>query len=179
VVESVGRIFAAAPLPPEIKLALSDRVSKLDIPGKLVPPENWHITLRFLGSVDQVVFERLLGRVAETTLPRPFSIRLRGISGFPTPRKATVVWVDLDEDSHSLVDLSEIIEDAAQSAGVAPEERPFRPHLTLARVRPQSDISHLLEQQIDLEWIVSEIVIFRSHLGKGGARYEVLETFAL
>jgi 2'-5' RNA ligase len=172
-----GRVFAAVPLPHEIKLALVDRVNGLDIPGKVVPPENWHITLRFLGSVDQVAYERFLAALAEVEMPMPFSIRLAGLGGFPNPRKATVVWAGVTDNSGFLGELNEITENAAQSAGLGPEERPFHPHVTLARVRPEKDITQLVEQHVDLEWRADQLVIFRSILGQGGAKYEVLERF--
>jgi len=177
VVETVGRVFAAVPLPHEIKLALADRINGIDIPGKVVPPENWHITVRFLGSVDQVAYERFLAVLAEAEMPMSFSIRLTGLGAFPNPRKATVVWAGVVDSSGSLGELNEITETAAQSAGLGPEERPFHPHVTLARVRPQKDVTQLVEQHVDLGWKADQLVLFRSHFGSGEASYEVLERF--
>ena len=54
------RVFAGVPLPIETRVALAERIGHLDIPGKIAPAENWHLTLRFLGSVDQVTYERFL-----------------------------------------------------------------------------------------------------------------------
>jgi 2'-5' RNA ligase len=176
---TAGRVFAAVPLPHEIKLALVDWVNGLDLPGKVVPPENWHITLRFLGSVDQVVYERFLAALAQSTTPARFTIRLGDLGGFPSLKKATVVWVGVGEGSGVLSELNTIAENAAQSAGLVPEERPFHPHITLARVRPQRDISHLLGTHISLGWKVDELVVIRSHPDSSGARYEVLEKLFL
>ncbi|HSO50875.1 MAG TPA: 2'-5' RNA ligase family protein, partial [Acidimicrobiia bacterium] len=57
----LGRVFVAAPLPDEVRMALADRLLQVELPGKVVPPESWHITLRFLGNLDEVVYERFLG----------------------------------------------------------------------------------------------------------------------
>jgi 2'-5' RNA ligase len=63
--------------------------------------------------------------------------------------------------------------------GLEPEERPFRPHVTLARVRPQQDVAYLLDHQVDLAWKTKEIVLFKTKLIAGRSTYERLESFAL
>ena len=90
-VEGLTRIFAAVALPTEIRMALADRIERLDLPGKIAPPENWHFTLRFLGSVDPVTYERFVGSLSGMELRRPFPIRLGGMGAFPNPGKATVL----------------------------------------------------------------------------------------
>lgn len=178
-VETVGRVFAAVPLPDEVRLALADRVKGLRIPGKVAPPQNWHITLRFLGTVDEVTFDRFLAGLVPTEEEAAFAIGLTGYGAFPNARRSTVVWVGVDEGAAELARLNEIAEEAAQAAGLAPEERPYHPHITLSRVRPPENSTHLLEESLDLSWQCDRVVIFQSHLGGGPARYEPLETFQL
>ncbi|MEE8375705.1 MAG: 2'-5' RNA ligase family protein, partial [Acidimicrobiia bacterium] len=72
----------------------------------------------------------------------------------------------------------EIAEEAAQMAGLEPEERPYRPHLTISRIRPPRDIGPLTAESFDLKWSCDEIVVYQSEAGEGGVRYEPLETFA-
>ena len=162
-------------------MALADRLTHLNLPGRIAPPENWHITLRFLGSVDTVTCERFVGSLSTMDLQQPFSIRLDGFGGFPNPRKATVLWVGVEAGSARLTELAGASEEAAQIAGLGPEERPFRPHLTLGRIRPPEDIRKLLEgaEPMSLKWLCEEIVVYRSHLGGHNARYEPLETISL
>lgn len=167
------------PLAPDTRMTLASDLSGLSIPGRLVPPENWHVTLRFLGSVDMVTYDRFLHGLGSLSAVKAFPARLDHLGGFPNPRRATVVWVGVGEGAEQLVGLNQITEEAAQEAGLDAEERPYRPHLTLARVRPPKDIRALTEVELDLGWKCREVVVYRSHLGRGGARYEPLETFPL
>jgi len=181
-VEGVAtRIFVAVPLPDEVRMALADRLEPLDMPGKVVPPENWHITLRFLGWTDDVAYDRMLASLDGADLGPPFNMRLGGMCAFPRPKSATVIWLAVTEGLSRLEELAAAAEEVAQSAGFGPEDRPFRAHLTLSRVRPAEDASDLLDSfpGADLGWRCGSVVVYRSHLGGGGARYEPLETFPL
>jgi 2'-5' RNA ligase len=77
--------------------------------------------------------------------------------------------------------LAAVAEEAAVAVGLEPEERPFRPHLTLARVRPPEDVERLVSDAppFSFGWDVGELVLFRSHLGRGGSRYERLDAIKL
>ncbi len=176
---SVGRVFAAVPLPPEVRLALEDALTGLKIPGRLVPPENWHLTLRFLGSVEEVTYERFLAGLGGVEERGPFTVRLGHLGAFPRPKRATVVWIGVDRGVEDLVELNLVTEGAARAAGLPAEERPYHPHLTLARVRPPRDVSDLIGTRFDLGWVVDRVVVYRSLLGTGGARYEPLEILSL
>jgi RNA 2',3'-cyclic 3'-phosphodiesterase len=180
-VEGLGRIFAAVALPTEVRLALADRLAQFDLPGKIAPPENWHITLRFLGSVDIVTAERFTGSLSGAELGDPFRVGLGGLGGFPNSRRATVLWLGLSDGLAGLTRLAVIAEEAAQAAGLDPVERPFRPHLTLGRIRPPADIRALVEsvEPMSLAWVCNSIVVYRSHLGGHNARYEPLEKLGL
>lgn len=177
----LGRVFVAAPLPDEVRIALADRLRGIELPGKVAPPENWHMTLRFLGTLDEVTYERFLGLLDASDLGHSFRVGLGGLGAFPRPRSATVVWVDVDQGGDRLLELSAVCEEAAQGAGLAPEDRPFRPHLTLSRLRPGQDVTDLVSGWggFDIRWRCDSVVVYRSHLGRGGARYEPLETLPL
>ncbi|MET0565181.1 MAG: RNA 2',3'-cyclic phosphodiesterase [Acidimicrobiia bacterium] len=181
-VEGVAaRIFVAVPLPDELRMALADCLRPFDIPGKVVSAQNWHITLRFLGWTDDVAFDRMLASLDETDFGPGFDVRLGEMGAFPRPRRATVIWLAASRGLNRLEELAAAAEEAAQSAGFGPEDRPFRAHLTLSRVRPAEDVSDLVESfpGADLGWRCESVVVYRSHLGRGGARYEPLETFPL
>jgi RNA 2',3'-cyclic 3'-phosphodiesterase len=174
------KTFVAVGPPEEVRHALVDQISSLQIPGRLVPPANWHITLRFLGDIDEVTFERYLGALDQVDLGTTFRVALYGFGAFPNQRKATVVWAAIRDVEGRLHALAEMCDEAAAVAGLAREERPFSPHLTLSRVRPPSDVVSLVSDgELDMSWRVGEVVVFQSLSTRGGVRYEALETFSL
>ena len=177
--EAVGRVFAAVPLSPGARLDLADQLRDLDIPGRRVPVENWHLTLRFLGTIDESTFERFLHGLSRRELPRTFLVSLGGLGGFPNPRRATVVWIGVEAGVDQLAVLNDIAEESAQAAGLDPEERPYRPHLTLSRVRPPQGMGHLLGADVQVRYQADRLVVYKSHMGRGGASYEPLEEFML
>lgn len=180
-VEGLIRTFIAVPLPDEVRLALADRLGEVTFPGSVVPPQNWHITLRFLGWTDDVALDRLLAALDDSDLGPSFDIGLAEIGAFPRARNATVIWLAVSNGQARLEELVAEAEEAAQGAGFSPEDRPFRAHLTLSRVRPAQDVGKLVDSfpGADLGWRCRSVVVYRSHLGRGGARYEPLETFPL
>lgn len=170
-----GRVFAAVVPSAEVILALADRLSSLEIPGKPVPPPNWHVTLRFVGRVDDVTYDRWLGALDQVT-SRPVRIGLRGLGAFPHPPRATVLWAGVD--APGIDDLAGVVEEATQIAGLPAEERPFRPHLTLARIRPPEDVRAVLERgrRIPmLSWMADAFHV----MSAVGSRYVVHESFNL
>jgi 2'-5' RNA ligase len=108
-----------------------------------------------------------------------FPISLQGFGAFPNPRKATVFWAGIGRGASDVSLLNELVEEAAVSAGLIPEERPFHPHLTLSRIRPPADVRDLIDEDLDLGWRCDRLVTYRSHLGKGSARYEPLDSVNL
>ena len=174
----MGRVFLAAPLPTEVRFALAERISVIPIPGKLAPPDSWHVPLRFLDTVDRVTYERFLSGL-DPLVETSFSLRLSGFGAFPNLKKATVFWAGIGAGTEQLGMLNEQAEEAAVGAGLLPEERPFHPHLTLSRIRPHRDVREIVDEDLDLGWRCERLIIYRSHLGRGGARYEPLDVLDL
>ena len=73
------------------------------------------------------------------------------------------------------------VEASVIDAGFPPEDRPFRAHMTLSRVRPPEDVTEIIEEieRFSIGMQVDRVVLYRSHLGRGGARYEAVEEFPL
>jgi 2'-5' RNA ligase len=147
----------------------------------VVRPENWHVTLRFLGDVDAVQRDRVVAALDEEDLGERFLVTWGELGAFPRARRATVLWLGLERGSAELEALAVVAEAASARAGFPPEDRPFRAHLTLSRIRPHQDVSALLDgvAPLDVAMEVDRIVLYRSHLGRGGARYEAVEEFPL
>ncbi len=150
-------------------------------PERLVTPDNWHVTLRFLGWTDAVQRDRIVHALDGAELPSPFRVRFGGLGAFPKPRRATVTWIGIESGTVELERLAAAAEDAAQSAGFAPEDRPFHPHLTVGRARPPVDVTDRIERFVpcDVAMLVDRVIVFESHLERGGARYEVLDELTL
>lgn len=179
-VESVGRVFVAIGLPPEVRAAIGSYVSDLSLCGSIVPPENLHITLRFLGEVDEVSFDRLLAGLDLADWPSPFRLRVGGVGAFPSARNATVAWLGVEDDS-ALYRLFETVDDVCEQAHLGREERPFRPHLTVARLRPPVDLRGLIAAApgFSARCSVDAVTVFRSEKDRGTLRYQPLERFPL
>lgn len=175
------RLFLGVPLDDGVRAMLAQHLAHHHVPGRPVPPANWHLTIRFLGSIDQIAMERLVADLDQADLGESFEIALGEMGAFPRPARAAVVWLALDKGQERLAELNAIAEEASQAVGLPAEERPFAPHLTLSRIRPELDVRADLAayQRAPLQWSAVELVLFESHMGRGGALYEPLEKFPL
>lgn len=144
-------------------------------------PENWHITLRFLGEADDVGRDRVIAGLDSMAGGGRFRVELTSPGAFPRPARASVLWVGVGRGADRLADLAGAAEEVAEAAGFAPEDRPFSAHLTLSRLRPTQDLRSMLERPLSgrVGFDLPAVTLFRSHLGRGGARYEALEVFPL
>ena len=151
------------------------------VPGKRQPPENWHVTLRFLGECDEPTADSILRELDETLDMSGGVVHATGLAAFPRASKASVLYVAIADDEGLLASLSTVCEDAANDVGFSPEERPYVPHVTLSRVRPVRDLRRLVDSferfRIPLE--VNEVTLFRTHRIRSGVRYEAVDRIAL
>ncbi|CAN5892010.1 hypothetical protein BH23ACT5_BH23ACT5_13470 [soil metagenome] len=170
-----GPVFAALIPPPEVIAPLADLMSRWEVPGRRVAPQNLHITLRYAGRIDDITFDRWVAALSNVAASR-LRVAIRSPGAFPNPERATVLWLAVE--APNLPPLADAVEEAARSAGIPPEERPFRPHLTLARLRPPADIrSWLAGTSVPsaLKWSPVSLHLLEST----GGHYRALETFAL
>lgn len=185
-VSSVGeRMFLAVELDDTIRHALATRLeASLDgelLPGRPVRPENWHITLRFLGTTTERQRDQLLAHLDQHLVVAPFRVRFRGLGAFPRELKASVLWLGIGGEIEPLQKMAAICEVAAQEAGFEPEGRPFHPHLTLSRIRPPVEVRRLVDRVEPFGVIcdVTAVTLYRSLLGRGPVQYEVVDRVAL
>lgn len=126
------RLFVAIDLLYDIRQSVTDICRGL--PGvRWLPSEQLHLTLRFIGEADDAVHVAIRRGLAEITCP-PFPLSLHGVGCFPSLRRPRVLWVGL-RGGEPLTRLQREVERAVVAAGLPPEERPFSPHITLARLR--------------------------------------------
>ncbi len=139
------RLFVAIDLPEEVRQSVTDICRGL-AGVRWLPPEQLHLTLRFMGEADDAVNAAIRKGLATIASP-PFPLTLNGTGCFPSPRRPRVLWVGLNS-SEPLMELQQKVETAVAAAGLPTEERPFSPHITLARLRDHrgGDVAPFLAQ---------------------------------
>jgi 2'-5' RNA ligase len=178
--ERPERLFIGVPLTDDTRRSIAKALPR-DLPGKLVPVENWHFTLRFLGATAMDARAKLVESLAGADYPLRFDIAFNALGAFPNPRRARVLWLGAEQGADKMTSLAAIAERSASSAGFAPESRAFTSHLTLSRLDPPASVATLLasKPRFNTVMTVDRIVLFRSRLGGGPARYEEVESFPL
>jgi len=182
------RLFVAVELPASVRRALGELARDLarcraDV--KWVEEENFHLTLKFLGEVDQARLpevQEALARAARGA--KPFSFEATGTGAFPSPGRPRVIWVGVGRGAEELGSLAARVDAELARVGFAAEARPFSPHLTLGRVRSPrgvGDLVRALEQACfpAREVPVGEIVLFQSVLGRAGPVYTPVARYRL
>ena len=142
------RLFVAIPLPPDLRQRLAFMGG--GIPGaRWVAPENLHLTLRFIGEVDEGLMEDIDAALLGVEAPS-FELVLAGIGHWETRGSATAVWAGV-EKSPDLLHLHDRVEAALVRAGLPPEPRKFAPHVTLARLKkpPATRVGDFLREYGD------------------------------
>ena len=182
------RSFIAVELPEAARGELSRIISLLkgtDADVKWVRPGSVHFTLKFLGNVQDeeipVIARKLRKAVSNV---RPFDITLEGMGVFPGWEYVKVLWVGLSRGADEIKVLAGRIEKAMQDEGFQKENRDFKPHLTLGRVRSPKNRERLREQVTSIivnnvAIYVDRIVFFKSELTREGAIYTPIETVVL
>lgn len=164
------RLFVGIDLPPELKLQLS--LLCAGVPGaKWVDPGNYHLTLRFIGEVDEGVAEDIDDALQQIRAPC-FDVTLATVGHFGL----RMLWVGI-ERNQALQHLHEKIESALGRLGFPPEERRYSPHVTLARLKGTTEgrlQSYLSEHALFRapSFPVAQFSLIASYLTKSGAIYE-------
>jgi 2'-5' RNA ligase len=167
------RLFVALALPALVKTQLAALAG--GIPGaKWVPPENYHLTLRFIGEIEPWRAEEVDAALANIRAPR-FDLALAGVGTFEKGGRIQSLYVPA-ERSEALARLQGKVETALQRIGLEPERRRFAPHVTLARTDRAE--THKLVSFLQTHSLlrlqpvsVEHFTLFSSHLGKEAAHY--------
>ena len=142
-----------------------------------VPPASMHLTVRFIGHVAERA-EALIAALSEPLAFDPFEMALGGCGAFPPTGAVRVVWIGLRSGAAELTRLSAIMDERVRPFGFEPEERPFSPHLTLARAGRNERIPRQFREVLAQVAVrpavthVAQAVVYQSHLSPRGARYE-------
>ncbi len=183
------RCFVAIPLPGEVLAQIgevSSQLRKLSLDARFPRPEAIHLTLKFLGNVQESAIPDILKTMKERVCEyQPFEVSVRKAGAFPQLANPRVVWLGV-EPEEELSKLQSSVEIGLVELGFEKEKRRFSPHLTLARVKSRhmiANLMHYLElhgSKIELgSFLVRTVVLYRSELRPNGAVYSRLGSATL
>ncbi len=189
-----ARCFVAIPLPVQVLDSLEavaiwgQKEASQTSSVRWVTRQQMHLTLAFLGNVPQAKIPGIGDKIAkELQGAMPFALCLKEPGQFPERGRPRVLWWGIGGDEKALEHLDDLagrVRGAAEACGVLPDKKPFKAHLTLARVRPESrgwipwpPLKEIMPSHKEFE--VRQIVLFQSQLGPGGAKYTVLRQFEI
>lgn len=182
------RLFFAVPVPADARARVGDVIATVQASVgdgtariRWVRVDGLHLTLRFLGPTPEDRVPSLqAGADALASADAPFEVALAGGGAFPSLARPRSLWVGVSEGADRLANLADGLTAAAGKCGLVLDTRPFTPHLTIGRtdgVRLGPTAAHALEAAadgLDVRFAVDRVVLFRSILGGGPARYEPL-----
>ncbi|GIW47999.1 MAG: RNA 2',3'-cyclic phosphodiesterase [Deltaproteobacteria bacterium] len=176
------RVFIAALIPEDTKLEIKryvDEVKRCWDGVKWEDPKKFHITLKFLGEIEEARVEDIKGVLSEVVgAYSPFNVTASGLGGFPDLRRPRVIFVDLLENKE-FESFQRDIEEGLTRAGFKREERPFVSHITVGRVKGRAVLRSALPTMRPLSFSISEVAVMRSILKKEGSVYTPLFVFRL
>jgi RNA 2',3'-cyclic 3'-phosphodiesterase len=186
------RLFVALEIPAAVRDNLAAQIKELrDRPATLadkrlrwVRPENFHVTLKFIGEVEAAKLEGIRSTLTAIGVDAPVDLHLRGLGFFPDEKYPRVLWVGLNA-SGNLPVLAGDIDRALEGQGIARDERAFAPHLTLARFASpclHEKLRTAVQKNSEREFgafQAREFCLIQSKLKPSGAEYTTLASFPL
>jgi RNA 2',3'-cyclic 3'-phosphodiesterase len=184
------RAFIAIPLNDEVREKLSGlqcrlRQSNADI--KWVNPENIHLTLKFLSEIEKDKVPAISSALKKAFRKyHKFDISVSGIGAFPDISRPRIIWAGINDEKSQCVFIQKTIDACLEKIGIAKEDRPFFPHLTLGRARSGKNIRELIgalktekDFSIKAKIHVNKLVLFSSALTPNGPIYKSLDELLL
>jgi len=184
------RSFLAFELPVEIReqiRVISKELKKMALPVRWVTVDNIHLTILFLGSVDEDKISDIEEKVNEVVKGfSAFKTKLNAVGAFPHWKKPRVIWIGLSGDIGRLSNLRNELQEELKVLGFIPEKRPFRPHLTLGRFKGpidrDEDMKWILDRYRDINsdlYQLNELILYKSDLKPDGPVYTKMATWPL
>ena len=179
------RLFVALEIPSDVRENLAALLKSLRVVSpqtRWVRPENLHVTLKFIGEVPETRLAAIRSAIAGVRSDQPVTLDFRGLGFFPNDEHPRVFWVGIAA-SQNLKSVAADIDKAMEKLGIPREQRPFSPHLTLARFEPPG-LSDKLRSAIQENAArdfgslrTSQFHLIESKLESSGAEYTTLERF--
>lgn len=187
---SKHRLFIALPLSPEDSQSLNEQYEYLtgfNSILKVVPTGNYHITIKFLGDVQDNIFENLVSSYSKLNFETGrIKFILKGLGAFPVLKRANVFWCGMDTELEKIKNIKKEIEKFSSGFGFDTDKRDFKPHLTLARARKERIIPGKLidyftanREKIFGESFFQQVTLYESELTQAGPIYKSLHSIKL
>jgi 2'-5' RNA ligase len=187
------RLFVAIDLSALVAAAALDLISQLQSTAAAFAPQSritWmtidrlHVTIRFIGQVDAGQTDAIRKALTPPLALDPFALTIAGVGTFPARGQPRVVWAGLTAGREQLSAVERLVTERLAAVGVAPEDRPYSPHLTLARVRDAAGLRSAalvggLRDRTVGTTPVDAITLFESRLSPEGPTYLPLQRTAL
>jgi RNA 2',3'-cyclic 3'-phosphodiesterase len=180
--QPTSRLFTAIPLSHEVREHVSSIAQELSREvGEVrwVPPENLHVTLRFLGDFTDAKVPDLVAWMRKAAAHLPFGLDIGGVGGFPSQGSAKVIWVGAIDETGAAGRVYDIIDKGAAKCGCGRENRKYKPHITVGRSRrrpvriERETVDRFAGRALRLD--VNDIVLYKSVLKSTGAEYTEIQ----
>jgi 2'-5' RNA ligase len=183
------RSFIAIDLPEKTRQQLGliqEQLKQSKAGVRWVKPSSVHLTLKFLGNIRSTEVEDIARAVAhEVRDEPPITLGAASLGAFPSQRKPRVIWIGMEGEVQRLTRIQSRVENALEPLGFVREKRPFRPHLTIGRVKDRRRLQSLIDAMAELKipefdsFDVTEIILYKSDLRPTGAIYTKLHRMSL
>jgi len=184
------RVFCAVELPDDVRERLKDHIQQLraavpEAAASWTRVENIHLTLKFFGNVDVDRIPAITDAASRAVKEfSPFRIGIGATGVFSKPSRAQVLWIGVSDPSGELLHLQQRLENECAEKGFEKEDRAYRPHLTIARIRKPEGARRLAEAHLNMEFKpaeveVKELILFRSELNSKGSKYTAISKHQL
>jgi 2'-5' RNA ligase len=188
--ETLWRVFCAIELPQAARSLVLQHLARLreavpDAKASWARDANLHLTLKFLGEIPKASVADFSSSASRAVAGlAAFSIRLEQTGVFPKHGPARVLWIGIEDSSGKLGELHWQLENEAMKENFEKDDRPFHPHLTIARVRQPQHAGALATAHKQMEFppieiAVSELLVIRSELSSAGSKYTVISRHRL
>lgn len=183
------RLFVAVEITEEIRKKLAefqDKLKRVDADVSWVAPENLHITLKFIGYIDEQKIDAVINIIKDSlTHIKPFDLRYVGMGTLPTEKNPRVIFADVIDESGVLTKIHERLDNQLMAQGVEHEDRKFDAHLTVGRIKTRRNVRKLIENLNSYNGFdfgsehVTQVVLMRSALTPEGPIYTKLHSVDL
>jgi 2'-5' RNA ligase len=160
---------------------IQDRLRACDADVRWVRVEQIHLTLKFFGNIEEAQVADISSVMEQAAARRgAFSLSVRSLGAFPSAKNPRVIWLGLHGWEEDLLSLQPEIETQLEGVRFVPEERPYRPHLTIGRVKSlkgKGNLVDLIERERDVDigpFVIDRMVLFKSDLRPTGPMYTPL-----